>query len=42
MRVGQSAQLVMVMLRRLMVGCLPDFDREQIIGNGAAVHDDVG
>ena len=42
MRIGQRAQLVPVMFRRLMVARLADFDREQVFRNGAAVHDDIG
>src|ERR1700738_3964343 len=41
MRIGQRPQLVLVMLRRLMIGRLPDFDREQVIGNLPLMHDDV-
>ena len=42
MRIGQRPQLVPVMFRRLMVARLPDFDREQVVGNLALVHDDIG
>src|SRR5229473_1260993 len=42
MRVGQPAQLVMVVFRRLMIARLPDFDGEQIVRNGATVHHDIG
>ncbi len=42
MRIGQRAQLVLVMFRRLMIGFLPDFDGEQVVGNLALVHDDIG
>ena len=42
MRIGQRAQLVLVMFRRLMIARLPDLDGEQIIGNVALVHDDIG
>ena len=42
MRVGQRPQLVLIMLRRLMVTRLPDFDGEQVIGDVALVHDDIG
>ena len=41
MRIGQRPQLVLVMLRRLVIGGLPDLDREQVIGNLALVHDDI-
>ena len=42
MRIGQRPQLVLVVLRRLMVGCFPDFDRQQIVGDRALVHHDIG
>jgi hypothetical protein len=42
MRVGQRPQLVLVMFRRLLIACFPDFDREQVIGDLALVNDDVG
>src|SRR5665647_2348428 len=42
MRVGQRPQLVPVVLRRLMVAGFAHFDREQIVGDLALVHDDVG
>src|SRR5260221_30206 len=42
MRIGQRAQLVLVVLRGLIITRLPDFDREQIVGNLALVHDDIG
>ena len=42
MRIGQRLQLVLVMFQRLMIASLPDLDREQIVGNLALVHDDIG
>src|SRR5579863_2597282 len=33
MRVGQRAQLLLVVLLGLMVGCLPHLDSEQVIGD---------
>ena len=41
MRIGQRPQLVLVVLRRLMIGGLSDFDRQQIVGDRALVHHDI-
>ena len=42
MRIGQAAQLVLVVFRRLMVARLADLDRQQVVRNLALVHDDIG
>ena len=42
MRIGQRPQLVLVMCQRLMVGGLPDLERQQVAGNLALVNDDIG
>ena len=42
MRVGERAQLVLVMRERLMVGGLPDLDGEQVLRDLAPMNDDVG
>ncbi len=42
MRIGHRAELVPVMFRRLMIGCLANLDGEEIVGNLALVHHDIG
>src|SRR4051794_21660116 len=42
MWIGESSQLVPVVLERLMVAGLPDLDRQQIFGHAAAMHHDIG
>src|SRR5205823_2685017 len=42
MRIGQAAQLVMIVFHRLVVDGLAHLDREQVFRNRAVVHDDVG
>ncbi len=41
MRIGQRHQLVLVVLQRLVIARLSDLDREQVVRNGALVHDDI-
>ena len=42
MRIGQAAQLVMVVFHRLVIDLASDFDREEVFGDGTVVHDDIG
>ena len=42
MRVGHCSQLVPVVLDRLMVVGLSEFDRQQVFRHGAAMHHDIG
>jgi two-component sensor histidine kinase len=42
MWIGQSLKLVLIVLKRLMIACLPHLDRQQAVGNFPLVYDDVG
>ena len=42
MRVGQGPQLVQVVFERLVIAGLADFQRDEIGGDRAPMHDDIG